>query len=83
MDLRGKKLVVIGGAGLIGSHTVDLLGKEDAGEIVLLTEWNVYRGLDLERIKSLMKGRVFCDLRNVYEPATMAAAGFQYVCVGR
>ncbi|MGQ0658245.1 MAG: UDP-glucose dehydrogenase family protein [Chromatiales bacterium] len=56
---------------------------EQTDAIVLLTEWNVYRGLDLERIKSRMKGRVFCDLRNVYEPATMAAAGFQYVCVGR
>lgn len=35
MDLRGKKIVVIGGAGLIGSHTVDLLTREDAGEIVV------------------------------------------------
>ena len=35
MDIRGKKLLVIGGAGLIGSHTVDLLGKEDVGEIVV------------------------------------------------
>lgn len=35
MDIRGKKLLVIGGAGLIGSHTVDLLAKEDVGEIVI------------------------------------------------
>lgn len=35
MDIRGKKLVVIGGAGLIGSHTVDLLAREDVGEIVV------------------------------------------------
>ena len=56
---------------------------EQADALVLLTEWNVYRGLDLERVQSLMNGRVFCDLRNVYEPEQMRAAGFEYVCVGR
>ena len=56
---------------------------EQADAVVLLTEWNVYRGLDLERVQSLMQGRVFCDLRNVYEPEHMRAAGFDYVCVGR
>jgi UDPglucose 6-dehydrogenase len=55
----------------------------DADAVVLLTEWNVYRGLDLQRAKQVMRGRVFCDLRNVYEPAQMHAAGFDYVCVGR
>ncbi len=55
----------------------------EADAVVLLTEWNAYRGLDLERVKSQMKGRVFCDLRNVYEPASMNAAGFDYICVGR
>jgi len=54
-----------------------------ADALVLLTEWNAYRGLDLERVKSLMRGRVFVDLRNVYEPATMRAAGFYYTGVGR
>ena len=42
MDLRGKKVVVIGGAGLIGSHTVDQLTKEDVGEIVIYD--NFFRG---------------------------------------
>jgi len=42
MDLRGKKLVVIGGAGLIGSHTVDLLTREDVGEVVIFD--NFVRG---------------------------------------
>lgn len=42
MDLRGKKMVVIGGAGLIGSHTVDLLTKEDVGEVVVYD--NFFRG---------------------------------------
>ena len=56
---------------------------EGADAIVLMTEWNVYRGLDLERVKKLMSGRVFVDLRNVYEPKDMAAAGFEYTGVGR
>ena len=35
MDIKGKKILVIGGAGLIGSHTVDLLLKEDIGEVIV------------------------------------------------
>ncbi|MGH8535926.1 MAG: UDP-glucose dehydrogenase family protein [Gammaproteobacteria bacterium] len=56
---------------------------EQADAVVLLTEWNAYRGLDLEDVLARMKGRVFCDLRNVYEPERMTAIGFDYVCVGR
>ncbi|MCP5155645.1 MAG: UDP-glucose/GDP-mannose dehydrogenase family protein [Ectothiorhodospiraceae bacterium] len=55
----------------------------DADAVVLLTEWNAYRGLDLARIRKAMRGKVFIDLRNVYEPADMRKAGFEYVCVGR
>ncbi len=51
--------------------------------IVLMTEWNVYRGLDLEHIRGIMKGNVFLDLRNVYEREQMTKAGFDYYCVGR
>lgn len=51
--------------------------------VVLLTEWNVYRGLDLERAGKAMRERVFIDLRNVYEQDSMAAHGFRYFCVGR
>lgn len=54
-----------------------------ADAVVLLTEWNAYRGLDLERVRRLMRGDVFVDLRNVYEPARMKAAGFRYDSVGR
>lgn len=56
---------------------------QDADAVVLMTEWNVYRGLDLDKVKTLMKGNVFVDLRNVYEPEQMQTAGFQYHCVGR
>ena len=54
-----------------------------ADAAVLMTEWNAYRGMDLDRIKKTMSGNVFIDLRNVYEPELMRGAGFDYVCVGR
>lgn len=56
---------------------------EGADAVVLLTEWNVYRGLDLKRVLDNMQGNIFIDLRNVYEPETMKEAGFEYFCVGR
>ncbi len=51
--------------------------------VVLMTEWNVYRGLDLKRAGALMKDKVFVDLRNVYERGSMEAEGFRYWSVGR
>ncbi|WP_306549162.1 UDP-glucose/GDP-mannose dehydrogenase family protein [Desulfobulbus sp.] len=51
--------------------------------VVLMTEWNQYRALDLQRLKSRMNVPVFIDLRNVYEPEAMKSAGFRYVGVGR
>ncbi len=56
---------------------------EGAHAVILMTEWNAYRGLDLEKVRSNMQGNVFVDLRNVYEPEHMRAAGFDYFCVGR
>ena len=56
---------------------------EDADCVVLMTEWNQYRALDLERLKNRMRAPVFIDLRNVYDPRQMQAAGFTYTGVGR
>ena len=56
---------------------------QGADAVVLLTEWNEFRALDLERAKSLLKSPTLIDLRNVYKPADMAAAGFFYFSVGR
>ena len=56
---------------------------EGADIVVLMTEWNEYRGLDLAQVKQLMKGDAFVDLRNVYEPARMQELGFRYTCIGR
>jgi UDPglucose 6-dehydrogenase len=56
---------------------------EGADAVVLLTEWNQFRNLDLGRIKALLTAPLFIDLRNVYEPDRMTKAGFRYVSVGR
>ena len=54
-----------------------------ADVIVLMTEWNEYRGLDLAQVKQMMKGEAFVDLRTVYEPERMRDRGFRYMCIGR
>jgi len=54
-----------------------------AEALVIVTEWNQFRMLDLERVKALLARPVIADLRNIYDPAPMRAAGFEYVCVGR
>ena len=51
--------------------------------LVLATEWNQFRRLDLQRIKGLLKKPVFIDLRNVYDPDQMKRFGFDYCGVGR
>jgi UDPglucose 6-dehydrogenase len=55
----------------------------DADGLVLATEWNQFRSLDLDRLKETLKEPVVVDLRNVYEPDTMKAKGFRYDSVGR
>ena len=54
-----------------------------ADALVLVTEWNQFRMLDLARIKSLLSRPLIVDLRNVYKPDLMRGAGFTYVSVGR
>jgi UDPglucose 6-dehydrogenase len=56
---------------------------EGADGLVIITEWNQFRMLDLKRAKDLLRQPVLVDLRNIYDPASMRAAGFRYVCVGR
>jgi UDPglucose 6-dehydrogenase len=56
---------------------------DGADGVVLLTEWNEFRALDIARMKALLKRPLMVDLRNIYRPAQMEAAGFTYVSVGR
>ncbi len=56
---------------------------EGADAMVLLTEWNEFRALDVTKMKQLLKTPIVIDLRNVYSPADMVAAGFTYSSLGR
>jgi UDPglucose 6-dehydrogenase len=56
---------------------------EGADALVLVTEWNQFRMLDLDRVRALLRQPVVVDLRNVYDPGSMRAKGFEYTCVGR
>ncbi len=56
---------------------------EGAHGLVIVTEWNQFRALELAKLRELLHEPVIIDLRNIYEPAKMAAAGFRYVSVGR
>ena len=81
-DPQGQKE----GEGLLGkaewvSRPYD--AAKGADILVLITEWNEFRALDLGRIRALMKGDLIVDLRNVYLPAEARAAGFTYVSIGR
>ncbi len=51
--------------------------------LVIITEWNAFRGLDLKRVKSLLRKPVLVDLRNIYNPDDMANIGIDYHCLGR
>jgi UDPglucose 6-dehydrogenase len=55
----------------------------DADALVILTEWNEFRALDLKKVKDLLKAPVMVDLRNVYNPEDMEAQGFRYCPIGR
>jgi UDPglucose 6-dehydrogenase len=54
-----------------------------ADALVIVTEWNQFRALDMEKVKELMTTPRIADLRNIYEPSDMRAMGFEYVGVGR
>ena len=54
-----------------------------ANAVSIVTEWNQFRALDLQRVKSLLKSPIMIDLRNIYSADEMATAGFTYVSIGR
>jgi UDPglucose 6-dehydrogenase len=56
---------------------------QGADGLVIMTEWNEFRALDLAKVKSLLKRPLLVDLRNIYRPEMMASAGFKYVSIGR
>lgn len=56
---------------------------EDADVMVILTEWDQFRALDLDRVKLLMRKPVVADLRNIYRPSDLRERGFTYLSIGR
>jgi UDPglucose 6-dehydrogenase len=56
---------------------------QDADALVIVTEWVQFRALDLDRLKATMTQPIVIDLRNIYRPEEMAAAGFVYDSIGR
>ncbi len=56
---------------------------EGAEALLILTEWNQFRNLDLARLKEQLKSPKLADLRNIYDPERVRKAGFEYVSVGR
>ena len=54
-----------------------------ADALIIMTEWNQFRNLDLDRIKGLLNSPFFFDLRNIYDPQKMREKGFEYYSVGR
>ena len=56
---------------------------QGADALVIVTEWNEFRALDMRRVKRLLRAPVVVDLRNIYRPEEMARLGFSYVSVGR
>jgi UDPglucose 6-dehydrogenase len=55
----------------------------DADALVIVTEWNEFRALDLERLGTALKSRLLLDFRNIYKVAEMEEAGFHYISIGR
>ncbi len=58
-------------------------GIKDADAVVLITEWDHYNKINMEEIIKLMKGNIFIDLRNFYDPELMKQIGFEYYSIGR
>ena len=56
---------------------------EGADAVVIVTEWDAFRALDLDRVKALAKAPLLVDLRNIYNPDDMRSAGFTYESIGR
>jgi UDPglucose 6-dehydrogenase len=56
---------------------------DGADGVVIATEWNQFRALELDRLAGLLRRPLIVDLRNLYDPERVAAAGFRYVSVGR
>ena len=87
MKIRAYDPVAMEAARKVLSGVTFTAGEYEAAEgadvLVIVTEWNQFRQLDLKRIKRLLKAPVLVDLRNIYDPTEMKRLGFTYRCIGR
>lgn len=67
----------------ISYHSSPYEAADGASALVVLTEWNEFRNLDLPRIRSTMNGDLLVDARNIYDPVRACASGFRYFGIGR
>ena len=56
---------------------------KDSDAVMVITEWNEFKQIDLDKLKAIMKAPVVYDGRNIYDPKTMKEKGFTYRAVGR
>lgn len=82
-DPQGMKEAAKFLKGAIEWHNDAYGAMENTDGVVLLTEWNEFRSLDLKKVKSLLKTPLVVDLRNVYKRQDMQRNGFHYVSIGR
>ena len=78
---KGVAISSQGESSVSEGYVYEAINGSDA--IIIMTEWNEYRGLDFDRLKETMRGNAFIDLRNVYDKAQLTSLGFSYTCVGR
>jgi UDPglucose 6-dehydrogenase len=63
------------------ANAYDCVERTDA--LVIVTEWDAFRALDLDRVKASLKAPIVVDLRNIYRPEIMRSKGFEYSSIGR
>ena len=70
-------------SGTISTHSDAYVAATGADAVVIMTEWNEFRNLDLKQLMVVMRSPMVIDIRNVLEPAQAQALGIPYVCMGR
>jgi UDPglucose 6-dehydrogenase len=81
MQEASRRLKPLGKQVVFARDEYDAMKGADA--LVILTEWNQFRNLDLQRVKKLLKSPLFFDLRNIYKRPVVEASGFRYFGVGQ
>ena len=85
-SVAGATNASLGGQALVAGNTIfsgDNLRVSDGSAVVIGTEWNEFRNLDLRRVKEHMRGDLLVDARNIFDIAKAKSVGFRYYGIGR